>query len=88
MAAENLAYYREFLIVLAAAGLVVPLFLRLGINARGKANTRLLDNRRIAGANRDQVPGNQPGVFEQQRHEPAHLPQRHIPGALKHRCSA
>jgi CPA2 family monovalent cation:H+ antiporter-2 len=33
MAAENLAYYREFLIVLAAAGLVVPLFLRLGINA-------------------------------------------------------
>lgn len=33
MAAENFAYYREFLIVLAAAGLVVPLFLRLGINA-------------------------------------------------------
>jgi len=33
MAAENFAYYREFLIVLAAAGLVVPLFLRLGINS-------------------------------------------------------
>jgi K+:H+ antiporter len=33
MAAENVAHYREFLIVLGAAGLVVPLFLRFGINA-------------------------------------------------------
>ncbi|MBI2718317.1 MAG: cation:proton antiporter [Rhizobiales bacterium] len=33
MAADTLAQYREFLIVLAAAGLVVPLFLRIGINS-------------------------------------------------------
>ncbi len=33
MAAENVAHYREFLIILGAAGLVVPLFLRFGINA-------------------------------------------------------
>ena len=31
--AENAGYYREFLILLAAAGIVVPLFIRLGISA-------------------------------------------------------
>jgi CPA2 family monovalent cation:H+ antiporter-2 len=33
MAEESLLFYKEFLIVLAVAGLVVPLFLRIGINA-------------------------------------------------------
>ncbi|NJM28957.1 MAG: potassium transporter TrkA [Rhizobiales bacterium] len=33
MAAETLSHYREFLIVLAAAGLIVPLFIRLGISS-------------------------------------------------------
>jgi CPA2 family monovalent cation:H+ antiporter-2 len=33
MAAEPAFYFREFLIVLGIAGLVVPLFLRLGVNA-------------------------------------------------------
>lgn len=33
MAGESVAHYREFLIILGVAGLVVPLFLRLGINA-------------------------------------------------------
>jgi CPA2 family monovalent cation:H+ antiporter-2 len=33
MTADSISHYREFLIILAAAGLVVPLFLRLGINA-------------------------------------------------------
>jgi CPA2 family monovalent cation:H+ antiporter-2 len=33
MAAEQAFYYREFLVVLGVAGLVVPLFLRLGVNA-------------------------------------------------------
>lgn len=31
--AENAGYYREFLILLAAAGIVVPLFIRLGVSA-------------------------------------------------------
>ena len=30
---ENAGYYREFLILLAAAGIVVPLFIRLGVSA-------------------------------------------------------
>lgn len=33
MAGESVAHYKEFLIILGVAGLVVPLFLRLGINA-------------------------------------------------------
>ena len=33
MAAESLSHYREFLIILGVAGLVVPLFMRIGINA-------------------------------------------------------
>ena len=33
MAQEGLANYKEFLIILGAAGLVVPLFLRIGINS-------------------------------------------------------
>ncbi|MFN0191200.1 MAG: cation:proton antiporter [Aestuariivirga sp.] len=33
MAGETLSHYREFLIVLAAAGLIVPLFIRLGISS-------------------------------------------------------
>jgi CPA2 family monovalent cation:H+ antiporter-2 len=33
MAAEQAFYYKEFLIVLGAAGLIVPLFLRIGVNA-------------------------------------------------------
>ena len=33
MAAESLSHYREFLIILGVAGLVVPLFIRVGINA-------------------------------------------------------
>ena len=33
MAAENLSHYKEFLIILGVAGLVVPLFLRIGVNA-------------------------------------------------------
>ena len=33
MAAEGLEHYKEFLIILAVAGLVVPLFLRIGVNA-------------------------------------------------------
>ncbi|MDP9137622.1 MAG: potassium transporter TrkA, partial [Pseudomonadota bacterium] len=32
-AADSISHYREFLIILGAAGLVVPLFLKLGINA-------------------------------------------------------
>ena len=32
-AADSISHYKEFLIILAAAGLVVPLFLKLGINA-------------------------------------------------------
>jgi monovalent cation:H+ antiporter-2, CPA2 family len=33
MAAEGIAQYKEFLIILGVAGLVVPLFLRIGVNA-------------------------------------------------------
>ena len=33
MAAEQAFYYKEFLIVLGAAGLIVPLFLRIGVNS-------------------------------------------------------
>jgi CPA2 family monovalent cation:H+ antiporter-2 len=33
MASETVFYYKEFLIVLGVAGLVVPLFLRFGVNA-------------------------------------------------------
>jgi CPA2 family monovalent cation:H+ antiporter-2 len=33
MASETAFYYKEFLIVLGVAGLAVPLFLRLGVNA-------------------------------------------------------
>ncbi len=33
MAAEGLDHYREFLIILGVAGLVVPLFMRFGVNA-------------------------------------------------------
>lgn len=33
MAADSISHYREFLIILGVAGLVVPLFLRIGINA-------------------------------------------------------
>ena len=33
MAAESFSHYREFLIILGVAGLVVPLFVRVGINA-------------------------------------------------------
>ncbi|HUR43313.1 MAG TPA: cation:proton antiporter [Aestuariivirga sp.] len=33
MAAEGLTHYKEFLIILGVAGLVVPLFLRIGVNA-------------------------------------------------------
>lgn len=33
MAAESFSHYKEFLIILCVAGLVVPLFLRIGINA-------------------------------------------------------
>ncbi len=33
MAADGISHYREFLIILGAAGLIVPLFLRAGINA-------------------------------------------------------
>ena len=33
MASETAFYYKEFLIVLGVAGLVVPLFLRIGVNA-------------------------------------------------------
>ena len=33
MAAESLSHYREFLIILGVSGLVVPLFMRIGINA-------------------------------------------------------
>ena len=33
MAAESISHYKEFLIILGAAGLVVPLFLRIGVNA-------------------------------------------------------
>ena len=33
MATEAAFYYKEFLIVLGVAGLAVPLFLRLGVNA-------------------------------------------------------
>ncbi len=33
MAAESFGHYKEFLIILGAAGLVVPLFLRLGISS-------------------------------------------------------
>lgn len=33
MAAEGISHYKEFLIILGVAGLVVPLFLRFGINA-------------------------------------------------------
>jgi CPA2 family monovalent cation:H+ antiporter-2 len=33
MAADSISHYREFLIILGAAGLVVPLFLRLGISS-------------------------------------------------------
>src|SRR5215212_5807693 len=33
MAAETVSHYKEFLIILGVAGLVVPLFLRVGINA-------------------------------------------------------
>lgn len=33
MASESLTHYKEFLIILGIAGLIVPLFLRLGINA-------------------------------------------------------
>ncbi len=33
MAAEGISHYKEFLIILGVAGLVVPLFLRVGVNA-------------------------------------------------------
>ncbi|MBC8037510.1 MAG: hypothetical protein H7X89_09880, partial [Rhizobiales bacterium] len=33
MAAEGLTHYKEFLIILGVAGLVVPLFLRIGVIA-------------------------------------------------------
>lgn len=33
MASESLSHYREFLIILGIAGLIVPLFVRLGINS-------------------------------------------------------
>ncbi len=33
MAAEQISHYKEFLIILGVAGLVVPLFLRIGVNA-------------------------------------------------------
>ncbi len=33
MPAEDLTHYKEFLIILGVAGLVVPLFLRIGVNA-------------------------------------------------------
>ena len=33
MAAEQVSHYKEFLIILGVAGLVVPLFLRIGVNA-------------------------------------------------------
>ncbi len=33
MAAEHVSHYKEFLIILGVAGLVVPLFLRVGVNA-------------------------------------------------------
>ena len=33
MAAESILHYKEFLVILGVAGLVVPLFLRVGVNA-------------------------------------------------------
>ena len=33
MAAESLSHYKEFLIILGVAGLIVPLFMRIGVNA-------------------------------------------------------
>jgi len=33
MSGESISHYREFLVILGVAGLVVPLFLRIGINA-------------------------------------------------------